>query len=810
MSKKKEIYDAKHIKILGGIEAVRKRPSMYIGDTTSRGLHHLIEEVVANSIDEAMAGYCQNIQVTLNADGSVVVSDDGRGIPVDMHEEAKKPAVEVVMTTLHAGGKFDHKTYQVSGGLHGVGVSVVNALSEWMTVEICRDGYIYVQEYERGIPICPVEKRGKTRKRGTKISFLPDTEIFTESELKSDIVSSRLRELAFLNAGIKISFSAPGQETEHFQYKGGIKAFVEHLNQGKDQVHKDIIFLSTQSGDISVEVAFQYTTEYSETILSFVNNVNTREGGTHLSGFRSAITRTFNVYGKQLNVLKDSQLSGEDYKEGLTAVLSVKVPDPQFEGQTKTRLGNREVQGIVEAAVNNQLGTYCEEHPGVVRGIISKAVDAMKAREAARKARDLARRKGALSGGDLPGKLADCSVRDVESTELFLVEGVSAGGTAKMGRDRRFQAILPLRGVVINAEKASLEKLIANDEIRTLISALGTGIGDDEFNLENLRYGKIIIMTDADIDGAHIRTLLLTFFFRQMRQLVDHGRLYMAQPPLYKVKRGRHEQYLYDDRQLQELLIEFAVEETTLARHDKGEPVKLSKTDARKVLELCRKLEMYNERLRYKGLELDQYLGMLREKDNALPMFRITVGDEIKLFYDDAELQKYLKQQEKARGDEVLIVDEDESEPTNELSVMIDEFHDKRRIEETIADLKKEGFTLEHIIPENKPGVEPDPILSISWNSKSRMIYALPELIHVLREVGRSGLTVKRYKGLGEMSNDELMETSMNPATRRLLRVKLVDLMKADEIFRILVGKDVESRREYIKEHALEVRNLDV
>ncbi len=541
-----EKYDATAIKVLEGIEAVRKRPAMYIGDISEKGLHHLIEEVVGNSVDEAMGGFCENITVKLNIDGSVMVLDDGRGIPVDEHQEMKKPALEVVMTTLHAGGKFEGKGYKVSGGLHGVGISVVNALSEWLEVEVRRNGHMYVQRYERGETITALEERGATKKRGTKIIFKPDSSIFETVELSYDIVKKRVRELAFLNKGLCISIIDERTDTEEtFKYDGGIKIFVEEMNKGKEIVNKEVIYFEGKEKDIIVECAMQYNDGYNEKVFSFANNINTIEGGTHLSGFRTALTRTLNMYAKNSKLLKDGKApTGDDYREGLSAVISVKVPEPQFEGQTKTKLGNRDVQGLVEALAYEHLSIYCEENPKAARAIVGKALDASRAREAARKARELTRRKGALSGSDLPGKLADCSSNDVESTELFIVEGISAGGTAKQGRDRRHQAILPLKGVILNVEKARVEKMLNNEEIRTLISAIGTGIGIDEFDPEKLRYGKIVIMTDADVDGAHIRTLLLTFFFRQMPELIDRGNIVIAQPPLYKIKRKKRHVYV--------------------------------------------------------------------------------------------------------------------------------------------------------------------------------------------------------------------------------------------------------------------------
>jgi DNA gyrase subunit B len=544
------LYDAKTITVLKGLEAVRKRPAMYIGDTGKRGLHHLVHEVVDNSIDEALSGFCNTIKVTINKDGSVTVQDNGRGIPVDEHPTQKKPAVEVVMTMLHAGGKFDHQTYKVSGGLHGVGVSVVNALSEWCEVEISRDGNVYHQKYERGIAGTPLKKIGQRKTSGTRTTFMPDSEIFPDIKFSFDRLANRMRELAFLNKGLKIEIKDEIDDRSDFYfYKGGIASFAEYLNENKNPIYKKPIYFEDTKEDVEVEIAIQHNDSFQENVFTYVNNINTIEGGTHLVGFRTALTRTINNYATKNKLFKngDKTLSGDDVREGLTAVISVKVPDPQFEGQTKTKLGNSEVKGIVEQVLGERLSYFLEENPPTAKKIVEKGSNALRAREAARKAKDLARRKTALDSGHLPGKLADCSMKDPESCELFLVEGDSAGGNAKMGRDRRFQAILPLRGKIINVEKARLDRILSNEEIKTIITALGAGIGRENFNMEKLRYYKIIIMTDADIDGAHIRTLILTFFFRHMRELVESGHIYIANPPLYRISHGKTEQYVYSD-----------------------------------------------------------------------------------------------------------------------------------------------------------------------------------------------------------------------------------------------------------------------
>ncbi len=551
-----DAYDAGKIQVLRGLEAVRKRPAMYIGDVSSKGLHHLVYEVVDNSIDEAMAGYCSQIKIVLHKDNSVTVEDDGRGIPVDIHPTQKRPAVEVVMTTLHAGGKFDKNTYKVSGGLHGVGVSVVNALSEWMEVEVYRDGKVYYQKYERGNPVTDLKVIGKHKKTGTKIHFLADNQIFRKVKFNFDTLANRFRELAFLNPGIKIAFTDEIQDKSvEFYYKGGLVSFVEYLEQNRTPIHKKPIYIEGEKENVQVQIAFQYDTSFTENIFSYVNNIPTIEGGTHLVGFKSALTRSINNYAVKNNLVKGlgNGLTGDDVREGLTAIVSVRVLEPQFEGQTKTKLGNSEVKGIVDSVTSEGLNAFFEQNPSVVKKIIEKCTLAAKAREAARKARELTRRKTALDGGGLPGKLADCSIRDPEHAEIFLVEGDSAGGSAKQGRDRRFQAILPLKGKILNVEKARLEKILSNDEIRTIITALGTGIGRDEFNSDRLRYHKIIIMTDADVDGAHIRTLLLTFFFRYMRELIELGHVYIAQPPLYRISKGKEEYYAYDEEEREEI-----------------------------------------------------------------------------------------------------------------------------------------------------------------------------------------------------------------------------------------------------------------
>lgn len=807
-----DAYDSTSIKVLGGIEAVRKRPAMYIGDTTSRGLHHLVEEVICNSVDEAVAGFCENISVKLNIDGSVTVVDDGRGIPVDLHKETNRSALEVVMTVLHAGGKFEHKSYKISGGLHGVGVSVVNALSEWMEVEVKRDGHVYFQRYEKGEVKSPVEVRGVTKKRGTKVVFKPDREIFEDTSFCFEIISKRIREYAFLNKGIKIVLADEKTDrTETYQYEGGIKAFIKELNEGKEVIHKDIIYFEKECNGTIIEVAMQYNDGYSENVYSFANNINTVEGGTHLSGFRAALTRTLNGYAKNKGLLSEEKApTGDDYKEGLTVVISIKLPDPQFEGQTKTKLGNREVQSLVEAAINEQLGTYCEETPSTAKAIINKGVDASRAREAARKARDLTRRKGALGNSNLPGKLADCSSRDFETSELFLVEGISAGGTAKQGRDRTFQAILPLKGVIINVEKARIDKMLSNEEIRTLISALGTGIGMDEFNVSNLRYAKIIIMTDADIDGAHIRTLLLTFFFRQMIELIDKGHIYVAQPPLYKVTKNKRQEYIYDDRELQKKLITLGVDGTVMeisgTKKDSLNNSKLSK-----LLQLLMQMEEYVKILRKKGISLEKFLGLRHKKNRNFPLYKISYKGEIFYIYSEEELENCLKEKQAEEGRELEIVEEedvvDPKQEKKESAIEVIEYHESREIEKIIREIEEYGLSIDDYFISNDSEKQGYKLIS---GDNEMLAQSLSEVLSKIREIGRKGLEIQRYKGLGEMNAEELAETTMSVNTRTLLRVKVEDAVKADAIFSTLAGKDVQRRREFIEKHALEVRNLDI
>jgi len=812
-------YDAGTIQVLDGIEHVRRRPAMYIGDTGERGLHQLVEEVVANSVDEALAGACDTIEVRLYGDGSISVTDNGRGIPVEMHPESGRPALEVVMTTLNAGGKFDHESYKVSAGLHGVGVSCVNALSEWLEVRVWRGGQVHYQRYERGEPRTEVERRGRTERCGTSIRFRPDPEIFRNAELRWERIARRLRELAFLNSGLRIHMESDVDgRSETFYYEGGIRQFVEFLNEGKDPVH-EVVYISHRDESLSCEVAFQYNSGFQPTVYSFANNINTVDGGTHLSALWSAITRTFNAYGRSEGLLRDMKVTGQDYREGLTAVISIKVPDPQFEGQTKMRLGNREVGGAVEQMLNEKLSTYCEEHPETARRIVAKALGAAQAREAARKARDLTRRKGALSGANLPGKLRDCSSRDVESTELFIVEGQSAGGTAGMGRDRRLQAILPLRGVILNVEKARVDKMLTNAEIRALIRALGTGIGPEEFDASKLRYGKIIIMTDADIDGAHIRTLLLTFFFRQMPQLIDDGRIYVAQPPLYRLTRKGQRLYVHDDRELQRTLLRLGVSDATLWYSGDGSPAaEVPSEGFQAILDAAAELEGIVGRIEARGVPFGRYVASRRPgRGHGCPLYQVVHVDgrgerHEHLFYSEDEYDAFLmdlRRELAEQGQEVEIVGEERGPCEAELrpnSVRAVRFEDAARTEALIARIEAHGIPAGSLLAGGQDG----PYFEVRADGAAARAGSLLELLPVVRELGRRGLDIQRYKGLGEMDAGELAETTLAPASRKTVQITIGDAVRADNYFSILAGKDVKRRREFIERHALEVSNLDV
>ncbi len=801
-TKAKTAYSAEDITVLEGLEAVRKRPSMYIGSTGSRGLHHLVYEVVDNSVDEALAGgYCSEIEVTIHPDHSVTVSDDGRGIPVGKMAKYGKPAAEVVLTMLHAGGKFGGGGYKVSGGLHGVGLSVVNALSEWLAVEIRRDGHVWTQEYERGVPRGPLRKGAKADDTGTTITFMADPEIFEEVEYNYSTLARRLREMAFLTKGLKITITderGEGQE-ETFHYENGLKDFVRHINSKKDPVHKSIIYLEKQGKRGEVEVAMQWNTSYVESIFSFANSINTQEGGTHLSGFRAALTRVINDYARTKGLLKEKEeaLSGDDVREGLSAVISVKLRSPQLEGQTKTKLGNSEMRGFVETAVGTRISEFLEENPGEAKQIVSKAIAAARARTAARKARDLTRRKSALESSSLPGKLADCAVKDPEKAEIYLVEGDSAGGSAKQARDRAFQAILPLRGKIINVEKARLNSILSNKEIQAIITALGTGIGED-FDPAASRYGKIIIMTDADVDGAHIRTLILTFFFRFMTETIDRGMVYIAQPPLFRVKLGKQEIYLDKEHQLEELLLRDRLDDITVT-DARGRRATLSRAKHQRFLRLYKEYEGWDAKLR------SQY------GDAVVDYLRAQTLLEKKNVRDYASLRRFLKTKGAgSRFDRLDIVEEDKREGRIVLR-LIDRRTQAAGTVEVKAELLagKELASMRDLYARMKKLLG-EPPLEFAIGKKQRRADNFDEVRPALLGLAKEGVNLQRFKGLGEMNPEQLWETTMNPDTRTLLRVSLEDAAAADEIFTTLMGDKVEPRREFIEANARQVRFLDI
>jgi len=808
---KEHKYDASNIKILGGVEAVRKRPDMYIGDRGSGGLHHLVYEVLDNSIDEAMAGFCQNVSVHIQPDGSATIEDNGRGIPVEQHREAKKSALEVVLTTLHAGGKFDSDSYKVAGGLHGVGVSVVNALSEWLEADVYRDGFHYHFECARGAAKEPVRQIGPTDKRGTKISFKPDEEIFGDAEFQYDTLLKRIREMAYLNAGLQITFQDDREnKKEVFKFDDGIKAFVKHLNEGKEVLHNDVIYFAREDTKVmlSCEIAMQYNNGYTENVLVFANNIRNIDGGTHLSGFRTALTRTMNYYARSNNLLKNGQVTtGEDLREGLTAVVAVKLANPHFEAQTKVRLTNPEVGSFVETTVNEQLGHFLEEHPAEAKHILNKAIQAAAAREAARKARELTRRKGVLSSSNLPGKLWDCASKEKAATEIFIVEGDSAGGSAKAGRDRNIQAILPLKGKILNVEKARLEKMLAHEEIRTIISALGTGIGIDEFDLSRCRYGKVILMTDADVDGAHIRTLLLTFFFRQMPQLFLNRMIYIAQPPLYevRVKGKKKSEYILSENQMYKRMISRGLEGTELVIRDGDSTRKVSDGQLAGLVKALADAERIIAVLTRRGIDFHNFVRAYYN-GNQLPRYRIYIQGQEEIYYDKAEYEKRLNELKEhitaqAEGEE-------------EASIVAEELHEVVRINKINEKLMTE-FSLDLkdflLKPVRAVSGEVLPTKFQLINGQDEYdVASLGHICSVIRQIGGRGIEIKRFKGLGEMNAEQLWQTTMNPSTRTLLSVKLDDAGEADRLFSILMGGDVEKRRNFIRDHALEVRNLDV
>jgi len=795
------VYDSTSIKVLEGLEAVRLRPAMYIGSTGETGLHHLVYEVVDNSVDEALAGHCTEINVTIHEDDSVTVVDNGRGIPTGMHEEGVT-AAEVVMTKLHAGGKFDSNSYKVSGGLHGVGVSCVNALSEALHLEIWQKGGTFEQDYARGIPQARLVQTGKAGKRtGTKITFKPDTSIMDASKFNFDTLAQRLRELAFLNKGLKITLTDEREDpprSSEFQFVGGIAEFIKHLNKGKAVLHDKPIYFEGErdlpnGGTLTMEVALQYNDTYGESVFSFANNINTVDGGSHLSGFRSALTRTINAAGQSGGLFKDvkENLTGDDVREGLTAVVSVKLPQPQFEGQTKGKL-NSDIQGYVVQLINEKLGEFFDKNPPVMKKIVGKAIDAARAREAARKARDLTRRKGAMDSGGLPGKLADCQERDPERCELFLVEGESAGGTAKGGRDRRYQAILPLRGKILNVEKARYDKMLGHEEIRAMITALGTGIGKDDFDVARLRYGKIIIMTDADVDGSHIRTLLLTFFYRHMQELIKRGHVYVAQPPLYRIKKGKSEKYIKDDKEFTREILRRATENLKVENADKAA---LESTELRNFLMTLDEFQLTWRRME-RRLREPRVVEVLARPELAID----TKAD----FQEEANLKpvhealKALKIQSELKREEEhsawMVTFKDPTNAERAIDIELATQPEYRRL----RTLAKQAAKLNRA-----------PFVVIKENQRENLANWRDLLSHVKSE-GTREVSVQRYKGLGEMNAEQLWETTMNIETRTLLKVRLEDLVLTDEIFTTLMGEDVESRRKFIEENALDVRNLDV
>jgi len=815
-------YDADSIRVLEGLEAVRIRPAMYIGSTGKEGLHHLVYEVVDNSIDEASAGFCNNITIRIRVDNSIVVDDNGRGIPVDLHRTEGVSAAEVVLTKLHAGAKFSNESYKISGGLHGVGVSVVNALSSTMELEVRRDGNVYAQSYVNGVPTAPLEQVGKTKGRGTKITFKPNEDIFEETEYSFDILSNRLRELAFLNPGVRITLTDERTDKKsEFFYEGGIVSFVEYLNRSKKVLHKDPIYVDGSREDCYVEVALQYNDTYAENIFSFANSINTTEGGTHMIGFRSALTRVFNNYAVNNKIFKDSKesLKGEDLREGLTCVISVKVKSPQFEGQTKTKLGNSEVKGLVEGIVYEKIGTYLEENPSVAKQLLSKALDASRAREAARRARELTRRKSALEVGALPGKLADCQERDPARSEIYLVEGDSAGGSAKQGRDRKNQAILPLRGKVLNVEKARFDKMLQNEEIKVIVTALGTGIGEGDFDINRLRYQKIIIMTDADVDGSHIRTLLLTFFFRQMREMVERGYLFIAQPPLFKVSDKKNDIYIHNEDEMKSYVLENGVNKIQICLEN-GTTITGSR------------LAGYLKKM----IRIESILNKFEKEDKDRDIIRILAGDPAFTdgdFKSEETLERIARRTSMAAGSLEETGSENIGQHMDRKGKLIQycvEMEQEHGAYKMVFTVNQDGRRLVTCIDRDTVrtpkfletkvllsqltvfGEAPYRLISedATNGGKTIDINGMSDLVDYVVNAGKKGLTVQRYKGLGEMNPEQLWETTMNPEKRTLLQVRVEDAVEADEIFTTLMGDQVEPRRDFIYNNALYVSNLDV
>ena len=835
-------YSASKITVLEGLEAVRMRPAMYIGSTSEKGLHHLVYEVVDNSIDEALAGYASKVIVTIHPDNTISVLDDGRGIPVDMHETEGKPAVEVVLTVLHAGGKFDHNSYKVSGGLHGVGVSCVNALSDWMKVEVYRDGKAWGIEFARGVTTRELYSLGDTDKRGTKVTFKPDATIFTETVYSRETLANRLRDLAFLNSGVSVTLiderleNSDPKYMEHHCYEGGVAEFVKYLNADIKVVHPEPIYFHCEKDGVDVEIAMQYNDSFRANITSYTNNINTIDGGTHLVGFQTALTRSINNYAKENKMLKgasDKGMSGEDVREGLTAIVSVKVPDPQFEGQTKTKLGNSNVRGIVESVVFEKLSTFLEENPAVAKEVILKSMRAAQAREAARKARELVQRKGVLDGFGLPGKLAECSDRNPENCEMYIVEGDSAGGSAKQGRNSKFQAILPIRGKLLNVEKARLDKILANNEIKAMFAAIGCGV-DEDFDISKLRYHRIVIMTDADVDGAHIRTLLLTFFYRQMRPLIEAGHIYIANPPLFKVKRKNKERYIDTDEQLDNYLIQLGVEDIQVFDAD-GTPVEREKVEA--LIALFRRAQHCANGLQRCGVEPPEYFA-LGNAEGAFPIAEISVREldgtiSRKFVYSAEERKEVIAESRDRIGEAQMpaaeVVDASDSVESagsaeSENTEAVENENDEALFETSIAMSAVDTVDIfealavselardlaEQSVSADKVFTAGDAIWKVNADGKESVACSLQELFDIIRENGRKGIDIQRYKGLGEMNPEQLWETTMDPERRKMIKVTMKDAVAAERMFTLLMGDAVEPRREYIEKYAASVKDLDI
>jgi DNA gyrase subunit B len=817
-------YGVDQMRYMSDLEHVRERTGMYIGNRDVRGMHHLVTEVVDNSIDEVMNGYARVVNVTVNRDGSITVEDDGRGIPVDVDPSIGKPALEGVMTMLKYGGKFDNKAYKTSGGLHGIGVKAVNFLSEWCEVEVRRGGHVYHQEYERGKPVTPVKKLGASDTTGTKTTFKPDPQIFGDLKFDANILHRRLQELAYLNRGVRILFldDRTGKK-ESFQYDRGIVEFVEYLNRSSEPIHKEVVHIEGQFEQAAIDVAFQYSSEYTENVHCYVNNINTHDGGTHLTGFRTALTRTLNAYGKRENLFKDIVPTGEDFREGLTAIVSVRIPDPQFESQTKVKLNNPELEGTINSAVGEFLSKFLEENPGTAKQIVRKAILAAEAREAARKQKELIReRKGALSGGGLPGKLRDCSSKEVDKCELYLVEGDSAGGSAEGGRIREYQAILPLRGKIINAYKSREDKVLANEEIRSMISAVGIGIGEDQ-DLSKRRYGRIVIMTDADVDGSHIRTLLLTFFYRQMNELVAAGHVYVAQPPLFRVRSKSNVYYVQTEEEMRGQLLELGLADAAL---DTGNGAPIEGDAMTRLVRALATLEEAITALERRGISLKLHSERLNLATGRLPMYHVFLGAEEHWFDTREAIDAFVALKEKELGHELRVAAApaiapdgnghagDVHGPATEGSaagprLRIVELHEVRTINAQLAVLAKLGFSIDALIPQERTGEEL-PRYTLRRGENQTGLEDLRNLPAAIRAAGEKGLQITRFKGLGEMNAEELRETTLDPTNRTLLRIRMEDAGGADDLFRVLMGDQVEPRREFIQTHALDVRNLDV